>query len=128
MIHPLIRLIITRPQLLLAHAGSYVALASAQLVQASSHIRRRLVLGVLAGLVALAALVFSGVALMLWAVAAAASLSSHGWVLWAIPGATWLAAAGLGWAATRPGPGFTLDLLKEQAAADGEVLASMSRR
>jgi len=66
MIHPLIHLAISHPELLAEHGEAYVALVGKELSNWRASVVRRIVMGVVAGLAALLALIFIGVAVMLW--------------------------------------------------------------
>ncbi len=67
-LHALLRLVATRPQLLADHAEAYRVLACAELASAAQAWQRRIVFGVLALLGLGVALTLAGVACMLWAV------------------------------------------------------------
>lgn len=83
MIHPIVRLIATEPQLLAEHVGAYAALISDE----AHHVQQRWTLKIL--LTALAvffvsvAVVLAGVAIMLWAVTPSLTDSAR----WALAGA-----------------------------------------
>ena len=84
MLHPVLRLLATRPHWLAEHAEAYAELAAAEAGAAALAARRSVILAatVFGGL-GLSA-VLGGVALMLWA--ALPSLpSATAWVLWAVP-------------------------------------------
>lgn len=84
MIHPLFLLIATRPQLLADHAEAYAELVLAEAANATSTLKRRLLLYAVAlGCLAVGA-VLAGVALMLWAVTPAATVHAP-WALIAAP-------------------------------------------
>lgn len=82
--HPLLRLALSRPQLLADHAQAYADLASAELTVASLQWRRRALLNAAAACSLGIALVLAGVALMLWGVLPPAPLEAR-WVLIAVP-------------------------------------------
>ena len=84
MLHPVLRLLATRPHWLAEHAEAYADLAAAEAGAAALAARRSLILAafVFSGL-GLAA-VLGGVALMLWA-ALPTLPSATAWVLWAVP-------------------------------------------
>ena len=84
MLHPVLRLLATRPHWLAEHAEAYAELAAAEAGAAALAARRSVILAatVFSGL-GLSA-VLGGVALMLWA--ALPSLpGATAWVLWAVP-------------------------------------------
>lgn len=85
MIHPLLRLVATQPQLLADHAEAYAGLFSEEIGRTVSGVKQRLLLTAVAlGLIAVAA-ILGGVALMLWAVIPPSSVQSS-WALLAAPG------------------------------------------
>ena len=84
MIHPLLRLVATQPQLLADHAEAYAGLIGEELGKTTTAWRQRVVLNAAALCLAGAAVVLGGVALMLWAVLPEASLRLP-WVLLATP-------------------------------------------
>ena len=84
MIHPLIRLAFSRPELLAEHGEAYVALVGKEISQWKASLVRRAVMGVVAGVGALVSLIFVGVALMLWGVTPDAEMRSV-WALLAPP-------------------------------------------
>ncbi|MCA6215512.1 hypothetical protein KGA65_03040 [Ideonella sp. B7] len=99
LIHPLLGVLASRPEMLTEHAGAYAALASAELREAVRQWRRRLLVQVLAAALALAGLGLGGVAALLAAALPLASMPAP-WALVAVPGALLLLAAGLaGWQA-----------------------------
>ncbi|MEO5797269.1 MAG: hypothetical protein ABIP34_20765 [Rhodoferax sp.] len=68
MMHPLLRLIATQPQLLLDHAEAYADLLAEEIGHASSAWKLRTLLYAVALCCVVVATVLAGVALMLWAV------------------------------------------------------------
>jgi hypothetical protein len=82
--HPLLRLVLGRPQLLADHAQAYADLAAAEFSVASLRWRRRALLNAAAACSLGIALVLAGVAVMLWSVLPAAPLEAR-WVLIAVP-------------------------------------------
>lgn len=126
MIHPLLALVATQPQLLVDHAEAYAELATAELALASAGWRRQAMWT--AGLVACAviALTLAGVALMLWAVSPPADVRAP-WALWVTPLLALLLAIGCGLAA-RPSADRAFDLLRQQLHADVRMLREAGRR
>ncbi len=96
MIPPLLRLALGEPGLLAEHLDAYAALAQRDWRVWRSRMRRRLLLWSLVALGSLAAILFGGVALMLWAVTG----SGH-WLLYCVPVAPALLALFAGLAAWR---------------------------
>lgn len=84
MIHPFLRVVATRPQLLFDHAEAYAELVGEEMGKTAAAWKRRFVLLALAAFFAVAALGFGGVALMLWAVSPASQIHAA-WVLIATP-------------------------------------------
>ena len=120
MMHPLLALIATRPQLIGAHAEAYAALAAAELGEASTGWQRRLLLGAIALCSAGVAAVLAGVALMLWAVILPTADLARA-LLIATPLVPALLALGCGLAARGDGrPSFTV--LRQQVKADLRML------
>ena len=120
MMHPLLALIATRPQLIAAHAEAYAALAAAELGEASTGWQRRLLLGAIALCSAGVAAVLAGVALMLWAVILPTADLARA-LLIATPLVPALLALGCGLAARGDGrPSFTV--LRQQVKADLRML------
>lgn len=68
MIHPLVRLAASHPELLAEHGEAYVSLVAKEISQWRAGLVRRIVMGAVAGVSALLSLVFIGVALMLWGI------------------------------------------------------------
>ena len=83
-LHALLRLVATRPQLLADHAEAYRVLAGAELARAAQAWQRRVVFGVLALVLLAVALTLAGVACMLWALQAPQPASPH-WALLTAP-------------------------------------------
>lgn len=66
MIHPLIRLAAGHPELLAEHGQAYVALVGKEVSQWKASLVRRAIAAGVAAVAALLALIFIGVAVMLW--------------------------------------------------------------
>lgn len=125
MLHPLIRLLATRPHLLAEHLGGYAHLLRVQAEEALVLTRVRAVL--LAGLAAGAVIGtgLAGVAVMLLAVVPLAQMPAP-WVL-AVAPALPLAGAAACWLMLRcQPPALSLDLLRDQLAADAALLREAS--
>ncbi len=124
MMHPLLRLMATQPQLLLDHAEAYAGLLAEELGHASSTWKRRALLhGVALGSVVVAA-VLAGVALMLWAVVPFHEMHAP-WALVAAPLLPSAAAIGCVVAA-RQHTSKSFDHLRQQVKADMEMLREVS--
>ncbi len=126
MIHPLIQLLATRPELLAEHVGGYGGLVAAQATQAVAQLRRRAWLagGLLVGLSGAVGL--GGVALLLWGALPLAQMPMPA-LLWAVPLAPLLVAAGCAWALNQRPMAWGLQILGEQLAADAALLRTVSR-
>ena len=121
MVHPMLRLLATQPELLAEHVAAYAELASAEAAEASAALKRRALLGVLAALLALLGLIFAGVAALLLGAMPLANMPLP-WLLLLVPAVPLVAAAG--WAlALRPQPSArSFAHLREQVAADTALL------
>lgn len=124
MIHPLLRLVATQPQLLADHAEAYAGLIGEELGKTTTAWRQRVVLNAAALCLAGAAVVLGGVALMLWAVLPEASLRLP-WVLLATPVVPALLALICALAGRRDDADPFCDL-KRQVAADLLMLREVS--
>jgi hypothetical protein len=123
--HPLLALLVTRPQLLLDHTLAYAALFNEELSQAYGGWHRKILLQLAALCCLGVAGVLAGVAVMLWAVMPAPLVHAP-WVLWATPLLPLCLALGCLWR-TR---GLTTDeifaKLKRQLSADMAMLHAVS--
>ncbi len=124
MIHPLLRLVATQPQLLADHAEAYAGLVGEELSRSTSEWKRRVVLSAVALCLLGVAAVLGGVALMLWAVTPAANLQAP-WALIAAPLVPAVIAA-VCLLASRSSPGDTFAGLRQQLAADLSMLREVS--
>ena len=84
MIHPLLRLVATQPQLLADHAEAYAGLLGEELGRSAASLKQRMLFGAIALCLVGVAAVLAGVALMLWAVVPSASMPAP-WALFAAP-------------------------------------------
>jgi hypothetical protein len=124
MIHPLLRLVATKPHLLADHAQAYAGLVSEEIGRSVGGFKRRVLLSAIAvGLMAMAA-IFAGVALMLWGVMPPSSIQSL-WALIAVPGVPALVGV-VCLLAGRTQPADTFAGLKQQVAADLAMLRDVS--
>lgn len=124
MIHPLLRLIATQPQLLANHAESYADLVGEELGKTTAVWKQRLLLNAGALCLIGVAAVLGGVALMLWAVVPAADIHAP-WALIAAPAFPALAAAWCAYEGQRESSDAFADL-KQQIAADLAMLRDVS--
>jgi len=125
LMHPLLRLVASQPQLLVDHAEAYAELATVEIGQVSADWTRRVVMNA-AGLCGLGvAAVLAGVALMLWAVLPLPGTPAS-WALIVVPLLPFAAALGcLGLARSR-GHGAAFDALRRQVRADLAMLREAS--
>jgi sterol desaturase/sphingolipid hydroxylase (fatty acid hydroxylase superfamily) len=124
MLHPLLRLIATRPQLLADHAEAYAGLVSEDLSKTAAIWKWRIVLYAVALALIAVAVVLGGVALMLWAVTPPSNLQAP-WALIAGPVVP-LAGAIACMLFTRTQTVDTFADLKQQVAADLVMLREVS--
>lgn len=125
MLHPLLHLIATQPQLLADHAEAYAELLAEEIDDLSATWKRRALLNAVALCSGGVAAVLAGVALMLWAVIPEADMRAP-WALIAaplLPGAVALGCV-VAARARRGGPAF--DNVRQQAAADMAMLREAS--
>lgn len=113
MLHPIFSTVVSRPDLVVDHLSAYVALASEEAAATGQDLKRRAIAWAIAGVCALLAIVFGGVAAMLGVL--------HGrfhWVLALVPGVMLLAAllAALAGRSDAAGTGF--NELRRQVTAD----------
>ncbi len=124
MIHPLLRLVATQPQLLADHAEAYAGLVGEELGKTASAWKLRGALAAVAVVLLCVALVLAGVAVMFWAVTPDSKILAP-WALFAAPGVPALIGAVCLFIASRaPEPGF-VDL-KQQLAADLAMIREVS--
>jgi hypothetical protein len=124
MIHPLLRLVVSQPNLLADHADAYTGLVSDSIGRTAASLKQRAVLGAVAlGLLVVAA-VLAGVALMLWAVMPAANIQAP-WALIAAPAVPALIAIACALVAKQK-PADTFAEVKRQFAADMVMLREVS--
>jgi hypothetical protein len=124
MIHPLLRLIATQPQLLADHAEAYAGLVGEELGRVTTNWKQRAALSALALCLGGVAAVLAGVALMLWAVLPPSSLQAP-WALIAAPATPAVVALVCLLVARRPvEPRFAA--LRQQVSADLVMLRQVS--
>lgn len=121
MIYPLLRLIATRPQLLLDHCEAYADLVVAEATVASAHWSRKAVLTLAAACSLGVALILTGVAVMIWAVTPVITQP----ITLALTGAPlvpWILALACVIAARSRGTGGNMEVLRQQLSADMALL------
>ncbi len=123
--HPMFNLIMTRPQLLAAHAHAYGDLLAVEWPRAMASVKRQALLHTLAGVGLFAALLLAGVAAMLCAVLPVATMAAPWWlvVVPALPAAAAVACL----VAARAGAAQSLlDPLRQQLRADLAMLRDIA--
>lgn len=125
MIHPLFKLLASRPELLAAHLGGYAALLGAEAQAALAATRRQALLLALSAAAGLLGLGLAGVAALLAASLPMASMPLP-WLLWALPLGLLLAAALGAWIAQQQAAAWTFVHLRQQAQADMALLREAS--
>jgi hypothetical protein len=119
--HPLLRLIVSRPQLLADHAQAYADLAAAEFAAASVLWRRRALLNAVAACSLGIAVGLAGVAVMLWSVLPGAPPEAL-WTLIAVPLGPLLVAVGCLVAARTGSNGAVFGGMRGQLLADLALL------
>lgn len=127
MIHPIVKLLVTRPDLVAEHAAGYGALVAAQAEEAVLQWRRNAVLvavGVVCGVVGIG---LAGVALLF-----AAAIPPDGmpapWALWVVPLVPLTAAAGCALMLKSQPSAWSSQTLREQFAADAALWREINPR
>jgi uncharacterized membrane protein YqjE len=121
MVHPMLKLLATQPELLAEHVAAYAELASAEAAEAGAALKRRTLLGAAAAVLALLGLIFSGTAALLLAVVPLIDMPLP-WLLLAVPALPLAAAAGCAFALRRRPSAKSFVHLREQVAADTALL------
>jgi uncharacterized membrane protein YqjE len=125
MIHPLLRTLASRPELLAEHLGAYAQLFSVEAGETTAQLRRKSLLAAALGLSLALALSLGGVALLLLAVVPLAQMPMP-WLLAAVP-ALPLVSALIAWLQLRRQPlSCSFDLLRQQLALDTALLRDAS--
>lgn len=125
MLHPLLHLVATQPQLLADHAEAYAEMVVAEIGTVSTAWKRRAVLNAVALCCLGVAAVLAGVALMLWAVIPPVDIQAP-WALVAAPLLPIGAAAACLLAARWGGDVSGFDKLRQQVKADIVMLREVS--
>ncbi len=125
MLHPLLHLVATQPQLLADHAEAYAELAAEELGDFSATWKRRTLLNAVALCFGAAAVVLAGVAVMLWAVIPAEQMQAP-WVLIAAPLVPLAVAIVCLLTARRGDAGHAFDNLRRQVKEDMALLREAS--
>jgi uncharacterized membrane protein YqjE len=125
MIHPLLALIATKPQLLGDHVEAYAELVGAEMSRTSKRWISRVVLWAAAAFLATVFLVFAGVALMLWAVVPADSMNVP-WLLVVVPLVPLVGTVACVLTARARADEAAFQTIREQFAADMAMLREVS--
>jgi len=120
MIHPVIKLIATRPDLLAEHAAGYGALVAAQAEEAVQQWRRNAVLVAVGVVCSIAGVGLAGVALLFAAAIPAAQMPAS-WALWMVPLVPLAGAAGCVLMLKAQPAAWSAQSLREQFAADAAL-------
>jgi uncharacterized membrane protein YqjE len=125
MIHPLLHLIATKPQLLGDHVEAYAELVGAEVSKTSRRWIARVALWAGAAFLGTVFLVFAGVALMLWAVVPVDGMNVP-WLLVVVPVAPLVGAVVCVLAARAHADEAAFQTVREQFAADMAMLREVS--
>lgn len=125
MLHPLLHLVTSQPQLLADHAEAYADLFGEELGAASAQWKRKALLSAVALCGVGVASVLAGVALMLWAVIPPADIQAP-WALIIAPLLPLLVAAACVLAARAQPGGAAFDAMRQQVKADVAMLREVS--
>lgn len=123
--HPLLRLIASRPQLLADHAQAYAELVAEEIPRVSAAWKRSALFTAAAAFGTTLALGLAGVALMLWAVLPEASMRAP-WALLVVPLVPLAAALACVVAARRGSERAAFDELRLQVQADIGMLREVA--
>lgn len=115
--HPLLRLLVDRPQLLAEHVDAYAALIAVEVPRISAAWQRSALLHALALGSALVGTTLAGVSVMLWATAPAVPPPTL-WILLAVPAVPLVAALAFALAARSAHALDATGTLREQVRAD----------
>jgi hypothetical protein len=126
-IHPLLYKLATQPGLFVEHASGYAELAALEAKSVARAWRRRLILLALAALLAASALVLTGMAALLAAALPLAQMPLPGLLL-ALPLGVCAAAALCAWIGLRDAHGPAFGHLREQWAADLQLMREVAAR
>ena len=124
MFHPLIKLLASRPDLLISHVGAYAQLAAVQAADGVLLLRRRAILGAAAVGALVMGVALAGGAVLLLAVVPIDAMPAP-WLLVVAPGTPLLLAGILLWQIRREPWAWSLTILREQMAADAALLAQI---
>ena len=121
MLKLLLKMMLLPPELIKSHAQGYVDLASEVGSRYLCTLKNRWVMFALSALTLMLALIFGGMALMLWSTATRLDASQAA-VLWGLPGSFLLISALLGWRAKSLRLPSLLEDIQSQLQLDLEVI------
>jgi hypothetical protein len=127
MIHPIIKLIATRPDLLAEHAAGYGALVAAQAEEAVQQWRRNAILVAVGAVCGIAGVGLAGVALLIAAAIPVAEMPAP-WALWVVPLVPLAGAAGCLLVLKGQPAAWSAQTLREQFAADAALWREINPR
>jgi hypothetical protein len=127
MIHPVIKLIATRPDLLAEHAVGYGALFAAQAGEAAQQMRRNLAYVIIAAVCGGVGIGFAGTALLLVAALPLSSMPAA-WAMLVIPLVPLAVAVGCLVALKSQPQAWSMDAIKEQFAADRAMFQEVNAK
>lgn len=126
MIHPFLKKLATEPTLFAEHASAYAGLATLEARELAVVWRRRAVAVSVCVSLALLALAFSGLAIMLAAVIPWQSMPAP-WVLVGLPAALWVASGILWWVGAREPLTQPFAHLRQQWAVDTQLVRDVAQ-
>ncbi len=125
MLHPLLHLIATRPELLAEHAEGYVDLVAGEVSGTWLGLKKQVIFGIAALFCLGVSVVLIGVALMLWAVTPLSAMPAP-WVLVAVPLPTLGLAILCAFRAPTPTADQAFNRVRQQVQADIAMLRAVS--
>jgi uncharacterized membrane protein YqjE len=124
-IHPLFRLIASRPQMIADHVEAYSDLLAEEVGQTTTALKKRVTLGAIGLANGAVAIVLAGVALMLWAVTPVDRMNAP-WALIAVPGVPAILCIWCVFAMRAASIENSFKNLRAQFAADAAMLREVS--
>jgi hypothetical protein len=121
MIHPLLHLVVTKPHLIGDHVGAYADLVGAEVEKTSKLWMSRVLFGTIALFLLSTFIVFTGVALMLWALVPLENMNAP-WLLLVVPLVPLVAGVLCGMKAANKPEQSAFATVKEQINADLAML------
>ena len=125
MIHPLFRLLVSEPQMLADHVEAYSELVAEEVGAVTSQCKKRAALHALSLVGIVVAAVLVGVSLLLWAAIPLDTMNAP-WALIAVPALFIVLALWAHFAAKAPVAERGFKTIREQMAADGAMLRSVT--